>query len=530
MTARAGRWLLVAVPLAFIAVFFLYPVGAIMNTGLRPGGRFDASALGALFTDPSSRGVVVFTALQALVSTVLTLMLGLPLAYALTRFRFPGRAAVQALLVVGFVLPTVVVATAFRAIVGGGLPAILAAHVFLNLAVVVLVVGAALSHVDPSLEDAAAVLGAGRTRTLWETALVIRSSIASAAAVAFLFTFSSFGVVLLLGEPGQSTVEVEIFRRTTQLLDLPGAAALSLLQMGVAGVTGWLVARQERAAARREHAPAEVGARPLRARPDRAFVAIAVGLALALMLMPMLVLVHRSLATETGYTLSRYANLGEVREGGVLAISPLGAVSTSLAVGAAAAALALLIGGLASAAAAAHRGLASGPIRFLVMLPLAVSAVTVGFGYVIAMDEPPLNLRGSTALLPLAQAVVALPFVVRLLVPALRETDAGPREAAAILGATPAQVRREIVLPLIWRAMLAAATLAFAVSLGEFGATAFLARLDTPTMPVAIARLLDQPGAAALGQAHAMSVVLMLVTAAASLAIGRIRPTALGRT
>jgi thiamine transport system permease protein len=275
--------------------------------------------------------------------------------------------------------------------------------------------------------------------------------------------------------------------------------------------------------------PAEAAARAPGSRSDRAFILVTTGLAMTLVLSPVLVLVHRSLATQTGYTLSRYAELGEVKQGGILAISPLGAVGTSLGVGAAAAARALVIGGLASAAAAAPRGYA-GPVRFLVMLPLAVSAVTVGFGYVISMDEPPLELRGSTALLPIAQAVVALPFVVRLLVPALRETAAGPREAAANLGATPAQVRREIVVPLVWRAGLAAATLAFAVSLGEFGATAFLARLDTPTMPVAIARLLDQPGAAALGQAHAMSVVLMLVTAGTAIAIERIRPGVLGRT
>jgi thiamine transport system permease protein len=527
MRTRAA--LVAVVPLAFIAVFFLYPVANIVDAGLRPGGRFDGSALAALVTNAPLRGVIGFTVLQALASTALTLALGLPLAYAVARYRFPGRSVIKAMLVVAFVLPTVVVATAFGSLMGEGIASILASHVFLNLAVVVLVAGAAMAHVDPSLEDAAAVLGAGRLRALWEALLVVRSSIASAVAVVFLFTFSSFGVVLLLGQAGQATVEVEIYRRTTQLLDLPVAAALSLLQMGVAGVTGWLVARQERAAAGREHVPAEAAARAPGSRSDRAFILVTTGLAMTLVLSPVLVLVHRSLATQTGYTLSRYAELGEVKQGGILAISPLGAVGTSLGVGAAAAALALVIGGLASAAAAAPRGYA-GPVRFLVMLPLAVSAVTVGFGYVISMDEPPLELRGSTALLPIAQAVVALPFVVRLLVPALRETAAGPREAAANLGATPAQVRREIVVPLVWRAGLAAATLAFAVSLGEFGATAFLARLDTPTMPVAIARLLDQPGAAALGQAHAMSVVLMLVTAGTAIAIERIRPGVLGRT
>ena len=527
---RLMRAASVAIPLAFIAVFFVYPVATIVDTGLRPGGRVDASAVGGLFTDASMRGVIGFTLAQALVSTVLTLALGVPLAYVLARLRFRGRGLIRALLVVAFVLPTVVVATAFQQLLGGGLVSIFAAHVFLNLAVVVLVAGTAMSHVDPSLEDAGAVLGAGRVRTVWEAVLVVRSSIVSAAAIVFLFTFSSFGVVLLLGEPGQATVEVEIFRRTTQLLDLPGAAALSLLHLVFGGVTGWVVGRGEWGAAPREHVPADVGAHPARARADRVLLGLTLIPTLALILTPIFVLIHSSVATDVGYTLSRYANLGEVRSGGVLAISPLGAIRTSLAVGAAAAALALLVGGLAAAAAAANRRAGSGLIRWLVMLPLAVSPVAVGFGYVIALDERPLDLRGSFILLPIAQAVVALPFVVRLMVPALREAAAGPREAAANLGATPAQVAREVVLPLVWRTGLAAATLAFAVSLGEFGATSFLARLDTPTMPVAIARLLDQPGAAAIGQAHAMSVVLMIVTAAIALLIERARPNLLGRT
>ena len=79
------------------------------------------------------------------------------------------------------------------------------------------------------------------------------------------------------------------------------------------------------------------------------------------------------------------------------------------------------------------------------------------------------------------------------------------------------------------RAVLGAATFAFAISLGEFGATAFVARLDSPTMPVAIVRLLAQPGAASIGQATAMSVVLMAVTAAITVGIDRFRVGTFGR-
>ena len=149
----------------------------------------------------------------------------------------------------------------------------------------------------------------------------------------------------------------------------------------------------------------------------------------------------------------------------------------------------------------------------LVMLPLAASAVMLGFGFVLAFDEPPLEFRRSAWLVPVAQALVAAPFVVRILAPSLRSIDERLREAAAVLGASPARVRREIDLPLVLRALGVAAGFAFAISLGEFGATVFVARADWPTVPVAIFRFLGRPGAVNAGQAAALSVVLMALTA-----------------
>ena len=146
----------------------------------------------------------------------------------------------------------------------------------------------------------------------------------------------------------------------------------------------------------------------------------------------------------------------------------------------------------------------------------------LGFGFVLAFDEPPLELRGSPSLVPIAQALVAAPFVVRILAPALRSIDERVREAAAVLGASPARFRREIDLPLVLRAFGVAAGFAFAISLGEFGATVFVARADWPTVPVAIFRFLGRPGAVNAGQAAALSVVLMALTAAAVLVAERV--------
>ena len=158
------------------------------------------------------------------------------------------------------------------------------------------------------------------------------------------------------------------------------------------------------------------------------------------------------------------------------------------------------------------------------MLPLGVSAVTVGFGFLITLDEPPLDLRATWILVPLAQALVGIPFVVRIMLPVLRAVDGRLREAAAVLGASPLRVWREVDLPLVRRALLIAAGFAFAVSLGEFGATVFIARPDNPTLPVAVARLLGRPGELNYGQAMALSTILMVVCAAALLLLERMRP------
>jgi thiamine transport system permease protein len=162
------------------------------------------------------------------------------------------------------------------------------------------------------------------------------------------------------------------------------------------------------------------------------------------------------------------------------------------------------------------------------MLPLGTSAVIVGFGFLITLDHPPIDLRTSPALIPIAHALVATPFVVRTMVPVLRSIDPRLREAASVLGAPPSRVWREVDLPIVARAALVAAAFAFAISLGEFGATIFIARPDYPTLPVVIYRLLGRPGVLNFGQAMAASVILMLVTGGAVLLIERFRAGSVG--
>ncbi len=539
LRGSAARLGLMALPVAFFGVFFAWPVASIVERGLRPDGTWRFGRIGETLSRPDILDVLGFTLWQALASTGLTLLVALPGAYVFARFDFPGKSVLRAVVTVPFVLPTVLVGTAFLALVGrGGLTdelwglrldtsvwAILLAHVFFNYAVVVRTVGGLWSQLDPRQEEAARVLGASRW-TAWRTVTLpaLVPAVSAAALMVFLFTFTSFGVVQILGGTTYSTLEAEIYRQTARLLDLPTAAVLTLVQFAAVGA---ILAVHARTVRRRETAlrlvpPERTARRPRGAGQWALLGGVLLSVAL-LILLPLGVLVERSFAGPHGYGLGYYRALGSLDESGTFLVPPLEAIGNSLRYAVAATGIAVLIGGLAAAALTRRAGRLVRGFDALLMLPLGVSAVTVGFGFLITLDEPPFDLRASWILVPLAQALVGVPFVVRTMLPVLRAVDERLREAAAVLGASPWRAWREVDLPMVRRALLIAAGFAFAVSLGEFGATVFIARPDSPTLPVAVARLLGRPGELNYGQAMALSTILMVVCAVSLLLLERLR-------
>ena len=505
---------------------------AILARGVAPAGAPALGELVRIWSEPSTLRVAGFTVAQAVLSTAATLAVGLPLAHVCSRYRFRGRNLVWALVMVPFVLPTVVVGAAFAAVLPpsgwapvpglprvGTLGAILAAHTFFNVAVVVRVVGALWAQLDPRTEEAAAMLGAGRLRTFREVTLpVLAPAIAAAGAITFLFCFTSFGVILILGGPQRATLETEIYRATAERLDLTRAAALSILQLGAVvtalGVGG-------RARRRRDlHArllPATDAARPVRTGTARAWVSGVGGAAALTLGVPPAVLVARSFSGTGGASLAGWRSLARTDPTGYLDDAPLAAAWTSLRYAAVATVIAVAIGGSAAVALARASGRLARWFDQGLMLPLGVSAVTVGFGFLIALDRPPLDLRGSAAIVPIAQATVALPFVIRTVVPLARTIDPRLREVATMAGAGPRRVWLSVDAPVLRRALGVAAGFAFAVSLGEFGATVFIVRPETTTLPVVVYRLLGRPGPAAYAQAMAAATLLMICVTVATL-------------
>ncbi|MFO7572550.1 MAG: iron ABC transporter permease [Gaiellaceae bacterium] len=522
MSGRAWSALTYGVPLAFLALFFLYPLAAIVERGLLSGG---GRAPLDVLADPLTREVVWFTVWQAVASTLLTFAVALPATYVVGRYAFRGRSVVRALVVVPFVLPTLVVALAFLAVLPerlerGWLP-ILVAHAFFNVAVVLLVVGTFWAGIDRRMSEAAATLGADPWQRLREVTLpTLAPALAAAAAIVFLFSLTSFGVVLVLGGPLYATLEAEIYNQAVRVFDLRAAAVLALVQLTFVVLAVWTALRLEaRIGVTGDRRPERDVLRRPRTAGEKALVLGSLTWLAIFLGLPLAVLVERSLAVGGGHGFEAYRALA--RPTSVLLAAPWEAIVNSLLYASAATAIAVVVGGLAAFAIARTRG--PRVLDGLLMLPLGASAVMLGLGFVIAFDTAPLDFRAAPWIVPVAQALVAIPFVVRIVAPTLRSIDERQREAAAILGASPGRVRREIDVPIVGRAVAVAAGLAFAISLGEFGATVFLARPDRPTLPVAIFRFLGRPGELNAAQAYALAVVLMAVTAASVLLVNRIR-------
>lgn len=517
MSVRA-RTLAAALPLAAVIAFVVIPVIAVIAAGIGP------AAVETLASSVTWR-IVGYTAAQAAISTIASVLIALPAAYALYRLDSTGRRALLAIITIPFVLPTVVVGLAFRELLPfpGTTGAIIVAHVFFNVGLVVRIVGSLWGHLDPRLTDVATTLGRTPVRAFTSvTWPLLRPAVLGAAALVFLFAFTSFGVVLVLGDPALPTIEVAVYTAAIQRLDFAAAAGLALLQFAIVAAVLLLTSRLQARQAVRQR----LGDDDVRRRPANAFDYLSLGwtwlLALAISL-PLGALVLRSFRVGDGWGLAWYAEAFAPTDATTRAASALESIALSLQYAVAATAIAAILGALACVGILAA-GRSSAWLDGTLALPLGVSAVTIGFGLLLVSIRGPVDMRGWWALVPIGQAMVAMPIVIRVVLPLLRSIDPRMRQVAATLGAPPLRAWWATDGALTLRAFAVASGLAAAVALGEFGATAFLVRLDTPTVPVQIVRLLGRPGEANLGVATALAVMLLLVTVIIVAVAERLRP------
>ena len=547
---RFDGYLLYLLPLAFLGLFYVFPLLTIFDISLRPAGAVDLSAFVQLLSSDYYTGTLAFTVYQAALSTAATLLLAVPSAYVFVRYQFPGKSLLLSLATLPFVLPTVVVALAFTALLGHNgllndllrtlfsieysplqlertLAIIIIAHVFYNFAIALRIIASYWASLGFATEEAARCLGADE-RSLWLDIRLplIKPALLSAGVLVFIFTFTSFGVVLILGGIRFATLEVQIYYQAVNIFNLPLAAALSLVQISTM-LLMMVIYTNTQKKLHLSLTSSAVASRPVRSCRERLIVIVCIALISLLLFTPLLALIARSLFASGKLSFAGYTDLALKSRGSLLFIPPLAAILNSLRYALMAMVAALCLGLIASYMIH-RRGRLSRLFDPLFMLPLATSAVTLGFGFIVALDEPPLNLRSSWLIIPISHTLVALPFVIRSVLPSLRAIPPSLGEAARLLGAKPFTTFLTIDLPLLGRGLVVGATFAFTVSMGEFGASLFVAQRESVTIPVVIYRLIGDPGLASYQQALAMSVVLMLVCALGFIVIEKLRVVGVG--
>jgi thiamine transport system permease protein len=544
---------LVALPLLFLGAFFYGPLVGLIARGLIGPAGFTLNRLAQIFSDSYLRHVLLFTVEQALLSTLASVALGLPLAYLLTAYDFPGKRIVKSLTIVPFALPAVTVALGFIIVFGNSgilnrwlmglfhlsdpplpilysLQGIVLAHAFYNAPIVTRFVAAAWERLTTSYEESARSLGAPRWRVFFDITLpLLTPALISGATLAFIYSFLSFPIVLALGGARFSTIEVEIYRRAIIEIDYSGAAALATLSLLIAlGFTfGYLkieghYTRQLRLAARRPAQKLFIGLRSL-PEPSRWVIYAFLVISGLLFIGPIMGVVFDSFSRtwqdQTIFTLDWYRAIFQPSYSSLIAASPLQSVLNSLSFAGMTMGLALILGTiLAMSLVTRRRFRGRSLIEALAMAPLAISAVAFGLALLWAFARPPLTLSGTWIAIVIAQSTLAIPFVIRAVRPALERLEIHLGEAARSLGASRLRAFLDIVLPLIRGSLLAGAVFAFAISIAETSATIMLARPGLLTMPVAVYYLL---ASRQFGAASAMSVLLIAVIALAFTLIDR---------
>jgi thiamine transport system permease protein len=539
-------WLL---PAAFLGYFFYQPLLALFNLVLS-GSATSGQGLNLGTLNPSRMiwRPLSFTAGQAGLSTLLTLIIGLPAAWLFTYFTFPGKKFFKTLTTLPFILPTVVVAAGFNTLLGprgwinlglmayfnltappiqflNTFGAILLAHVFYNTTIIIRVVSNAWSQQNIRLQHAAQVLGASPWRTFIEVTLPqLRPAIFAATFLVFLFNFTSFGVILMLGGPQFATLEVEIYIQALHLLNLPLASVLSILQLLC---TLLITVGHNWVSGLGKVSPTSTARRIVPRKPDKLMERLVLFVIITsltiLLVAPLTSLALRSFVKleptrgersefERGLTLQFYRELAVNRRGDLFFVPPITAARNSFLFAFITIGITLTLGVLV-AYAQKNGAILNKILDPLLMLPLGASAITLGLGFIIIFNHPPFSTWRFPILIPVAHSLVALPFIVRNLSPALKNISPSLHNAARALGASPLRVWREVDLPLLAPSFLVSAIFGLTISLGEFGASTFLVRPDYPTLPVAIYRYISQPGALNYGQALAMSTILMVVCA-----------------
>lgn len=506
MNRSAGRRLaLAALPVGFSLVLLVAPALRL----LVEGGQLP---LWTPWQDPYLRWRLQWSILQAAISCLGTLALGLPVAWVLARFEFAGRILVLRALMLPFVVPTLVAAMGVLTLLGPhswwsafggpdlqGSPCLLIyGNLFFNLCLVVRTASEALGQVSASRVAAARTLGATPWRVFWRIEWpAIAPWLMSALCLVFLFCVSGFGLALVLGGQDYATAEVEVYTLVAHELQLSQAGVLALWMLLFTGMAALAYAALERRLAAPLRADTVARRRPQGWR-QWSCVAMALAVLLLVCAAPLIAIVWR--AAQGG--LAAWRVLWDA--------ATLQALWNSLRFSTMAVVLATVLG-LAHAVAARQSLL----LRTLAYLPFVVSPVMVAFGLLLLYPA----WTASLGLLVCAYALLAYPLVAQSITAGLDAMPPNLAQAARSLGASPWRVFWRVTWPMMRPALRRGVAFAAATAVGEFAVTLFLSRPEWATLTTLVYEYLGRPGASNRDAALVLACLLMGLALLAFVAI-----------
>jgi thiamine transport system permease protein len=573
---------LLFLPLFFLALVFLVPLLLILQYGiLDPNGSLTIEYF-LFFVNKDSQSRInwvffKFTLMQAIASTVLTVLIGLPGAYYFARYEFRGKQLLRTLLTVPFVLPPIIVLLGFVVLFGSKGPArdllslfgsifffyqenppdsltdaiifptleilgvrfgipgipvgILLAHTFYNVPIVIRLVSSILEQRDPALEEVADTLGSRgfhRFRRLFVSQVL--PGLLASSFLTFFYCFTSFALVLYLGGVKYQTLEVRIYDLSRQFYKenhLHLASALAIIQLLVCLCLVLLYYYLLRETASRKigriEKPAAIslfGDQSVNLKTKITFLGYLTAILLFL-LSPLAAIVSRSLFIDGNFSLAAYEVLFGTQHSIQLHTSPRRQILNSLLYAIATLVITTFLG-LCSATAIHHfrnqgRKKTAFAYMMLILAPMAASGVTLGLGMLRVFGSESLSRHGSIFVIS-AHTLAALPFVNRAISAAYEKIDPELVQVSRSLGASSFRTFFRVELPLLAPGIIAAAVFALAISFGEFGATFFISTPDQATMTVGIYQLLNLRR---IEYSAAMATMLILVCVASFLIVDK---------
>ncbi len=516
------RYAVLAFPISLLFVFLIYPVLTVIVQGLISES---GTSFVEVVTSPSTQFGIQFTFFQALLSTLLVVILGLPGAFILARLRFRGKSLVRALMIVPFVLPPIVVVIGFNQMFGAyglidsmlmwlqssslsvfnlatGIPGIILAHTFYNIPLVVLIVSASLERLNPEVEESADLLGASSYQRLRRITLPhILPSLLAAALLTFLFCFMSFPIVLAFGQGRFLTIEAQIWN-AFRFFDYGEASSLTLIQILITLTLAFVYVKLGNQSGNDEGVTASIKTIDFNQYRLREKVLILAYTLMIVMLIigPIVTILRAAIYNPNNglMTLDGFSNLllgGS--HGGLthLVNSIFYAVLATL--------FAVVLGIPLALAMLSRSSTIPTLASTMILLPLGVSSISIAYGLMLTIAVPTGLVTNPWPIIVVAQTIIGLPFSARAIEISMRNIDPALLDQADSLGATRIQKLLFVELPLLAPAILVGGVFAFAMAIGEMSATYLIALPQNYTLAVAIydnyaSRHFVEAGAAAL--------------------------------